>query len=190
MPGTHISKFADKLKRQHVLFDTNVISHAIAHQMDGHFNELFFCLKEQDCAPIITEMIEYELLQGALLPAHKSAKKKFLDQLGGARIPITQETWSTAIEIGQIYTRNSLKNYRIVDTCLSAHLKQYQKNLVLLTSNLRDFPLCIHERIGVHTIDMGAEIVTYGFLRIDKAKYANEQKRNSLVGKQIKSTLQ
>lgn len=159
---------------KHVLLDTCFIVKAHQYADTEFFDGLFSLLQGNDCTPVINEFIRFEFLRGCQTKAQIKAKTDFLDALsGGVVMPIDKEVLEGAIDISNIYSNKKVDSKQIsrVDCYLSSYLKKYSKNLIMVTLNHADFPLIVHDRFYVYTIDTKKEVLNIGFYSFDSDRF-------------------
>ncbi len=133
-------------------------------------------MAKNHCTPVINNLIKFEFLRGCKIEKHIKGKKDFLDGLSVEKylsLPVTPEIIEDATRIANIYSNKRIDNKQIgiVDCCLSSYLKKHSQLLTLLTLDNNDFPLVIHDRVGVEIIDTGKELLVLGFYEFNKKKY-------------------
>ncbi|NQU78046.1 hypothetical protein HQ544_05100 [Candidatus Falkowbacteria bacterium] len=165
------------LINKHVLLDTCFIIKAYQYNDTSYFNKLFLHLKNNNCIPVINEFIKFEFLCGCKTKEHISIKTDFLDFLSPEKtvlsLPIDECILNDAIKISNIYSNKNVnsKHPNAIDCYISAYLKKYEKNLLFVTLDNNDYPLILHDRIGIHTIDTEEEILVLGFYKFNNKKF-------------------
>lgn len=161
------------LDHKHVLLDTCFIIKAHQYAETEFFDGLFSLLKDNECVPVINEFIRFEFLRGCQTKAQIKAKTDFLNALSGVVMPIAKEVLEGAIDISNIYSNKRIDSKQIsrVDCYLSSYLNKYSKHLVMVTLNHADFPLALHDRFYVYTVDTKKEVLTIGFYSFDSGRF-------------------
>lgn len=82
------------------------------------------------------------------------------------------DVFEDSVYIANIYSNKGINNNQIsiVDVVNSAYLNKY-RDLILVTTDNGDYPLCIHDRLFIKTIDAKKEIITLGFYDFNSHKY-------------------
>lgn len=162
------------LKDQHILLDTCFIIKAHEYSDSKYFDELFSLLEENNCIPVTNKFIKFEFLRGCQVKEHVEDKLKFLKSLSspGLELPIHVNMLDDAIKIANIYSNKRISSkIGPIDCYISSYLKHHGDNLILVTINNSDFPLIVHDRVGIHTIDTKKEIITLGFYKFNTEEY-------------------
>ena len=161
------------LNNQHILLDTCFLIKAKEYSDTTYFDKLFLVLEENNCIPVVNEFIKFEFLRGCQKQSHITDKTNFLDSLSGVSLPTTQDILNTAIDIANIYQNKNIPNSKIsiVDCYISAYLQKYNQSLILLTLNNDDFPLILHDRVEIVTIDTQKDILVLGFYKFNINKF-------------------
>lgn len=166
------------LKDQHILLDTCFLIKAYQYSETAFFNELFFILESNNCVPLVNDFIRFEFLRGCKTQKHIDDKNNFLDGLSGITLPITPDILEDAVVISNIYSNKNInpKQISIVDCYISAYLKKYSNNVVLLTLDNNDYPLLIHDRVKIQIIDTKIEILVLGFYKFNNKGFDDTSK--------------
>jgi predicted nucleic acid-binding protein len=155
-------QLSETIKNKFVLFDTNVIINAFKY-LDV-FKELFDFLGDAEASPIYFPLIEFEFLRDAYDVTHKGKRKEFLREFTFSTMPLpSSNEIEDSIKIANAYTARKINNPSFIDCCIAAYLKKYAKNLFLITSNHKDFPIFLFDRIFIYTLDTEKDIFTIGF---------------------------
>ncbi|MCX6717248.1 MAG: PIN domain-containing protein [Candidatus Taylorbacteria bacterium] len=162
-----------KLDKKHILLDTCFIAKVYTYSDTEYFDKLFSIFNENNCTTIVNEFIKFEFLRGCKKAEHIKNKEKFLEGLSYVSLPVTPEILNDAIKISNIYSNKNIspKQISIVDCYISAYLKKYRDNLLLITLDNNDFPLLLHDRIIIETIDTEKEILVLGIYSFNLCKY-------------------
>lgn len=166
----------DVLQNSWVLLDNDVLIKTFQNFEATEFIAFIEKLKNAKITPLITEEIAFEFLSACNTAQELTTRKDFLNSLGIVALPPSdKDIINTAILISDIYHNKKQKGCTagLTDCVLSAQLKRYGTRLTLLTANLKDFPLVIHDRIGVHPIDIGTAVITLGLIRFNEAKFSD-----------------
>lgn len=170
----------ERLTRKHLLLDTNLIIN-IAKYGDV-FLPFLDQLVESSVKSVIDYAIKFEFLRSSNTKEDLQKKSQYLDALLGAdrlELMTDKEIFEKATEIGNIYSRrNSTYNKQISfgDCLIAAQMMKYNdhhETLFLATSDNKDFPLCIFDRIDIFTVDTKekGEIINIGIYSFSKSKY-------------------
>lgn len=162
-----------ELTNKHILLDTCFIIKSYQYFNTPFFNDLFRILEENQCTPVINEFIKFEFMRGCQKKEHIDIKADYLRKLSKLTLPITQDALAEAAIISNIYSNKNVNNNQIgiTDICNSTYLKKY-KDLFLLTLDNSDYPLIIHDRTNIETIDTEKEILLLGFYKFNNDKFA------------------
>lgn len=150
---------------KHVLLDTCFIAKAYEYSDTEYFNDLFDIFQKYNCTPIINEFIKFEFLRGCRTKQQIDTKLSFLKQLSGFTLPTAPEILDEAVKISNIYSNKGIHHEGIgpIDCYITSFLRKHHKNLVFVTLNHKDFPLLLHDRFHIHSIDTKKEILSIGF---------------------------
>ena len=123
--------------------------------------------------PVINEFIKFEFLRGCKIAKHIRDKHNYLEALSSMLLPVDKYILSDAIKVSIIYSNKNIKSKHInaIDCYISAYLKRYEKNLLFVTLDNNDYPLVLHDRLGIHTIDTEKEILVLGFYKFNNEKF-------------------
>lgn len=170
---TKTKQLEESIKHKHILLDTCFIIKAHQYAETEFFDGLFSLLEKYECIPVINEFIKFEFLRGCQTREQIQTKTKFLEALSGFVMPIDKDVLDGAIDISNIYSNKRVDSKQIsrVDCYLSSYLKKYPASLIMVTLNHPDYPLIIHDRFFVHTIDAGKEILTIGFYGFNTSNF-------------------
>lgn len=157
-----------------VLLDTCFIVKAQQYSNEKYFDEMFAVLKENQCRPFVNNLILFEYARGCQSPDHLKSKRDFLNKLSSKIIYIPPGFLKIAVRISNIYANKGINNKQIslVDCFNTAFLSVY-KNLVLVTLDINDYPLILHDRLKIVTIDTEKEILNLAFIKFNSSKYRN-----------------
>ncbi len=170
------------LRRKHLLLDTNVVINYMEHpkELEGVRKEF----EDVEAIPILDELVRFEYIRGAASPSEIETLKNFLmilfslpeSDIDRPQFPILQETVGTAATIANIYSKR-LKNLHApaIDCMLAAQMKKYYKSLILVTSDHKDFPPLLFDRIGIETVDTGRDIINICFYVFNIENFEREQ---------------
>lgn len=167
----------DQLERKHVLLDTCFLIKSKEYSDTEFFDDLYALFANNLCTPVVNEFIRFEFLRGSKYSDQFIAKSDFLEQLSpkgkSVTLPITADIVSDSIPISNIYANKNIQNTQIslVDCYISSYLKKYSRDLILITLNHKDFPLVLHDRLGIYPIDTDKEIITLGFYTFNQDKF-------------------
>jgi predicted nucleic acid-binding protein len=166
------------LRGKYLLLDTNVLINYQKYPVQ--MERVHSKFDEFETIPVLDEMVRFEYIRGAESPEEIKVLKIFLmilfklttadvDQL---QFPVNQETINTATDIANIYS-SRLKNLNApaIDCFLASQMKKYHKNLFLVTSDHKDFPSLLFDRIGIDTVDTGTDIINICFYKFSKEKF-------------------
>jgi predicted nucleic acid-binding protein len=160
------------LYQKHLLLDTCFLTKAHQYSDTNYFDELFSVLSKNKCIPVINDHVRFEFLRGCKTKEHVRSKKEWLDYLVYVTLPITPDIKEDAINIANVYANKNIKDsISLADCYISSFLKKHDNDLVFITLNHKDFPLLIHNRLHVHSIDAEKEILTPAFYQFDLEKY-------------------
>jgi len=162
------------LRKKAAILDTCLIAKAkdYSHTQE-YFDQFFSILKKYDCIPLIHDLITFEFFRGCKTQAHKKTKEEFLKLLSIEPLPVTKDDVDRAIVIANIYSNCNIPGTQIslVDCVNSALLERYGSSLVLVTTDINDYPLCLHDRFHVEVVDTKKEIINIGFFTFDKEAF-------------------
>jgi len=172
----------EQLRRKFLLLDTNILINYSKYPK--YMERVLEKFNEYETIPVLDEMVRFEYIRGAASPDEIGALKEFLMRLfhltpsdvDKPHFPITQETITTATDIANLYSK-SLKNLNAppIDCFLTAQMKKFYERLFLVTSDHKDFPPLLFDRIGIETVDVGSEILNICFYKFNIEKYERAQ---------------
>lgn len=167
------------LKNKYLLLDTNVLINSLKNpeKFSGFFTNI---QKELEMQPVIDHSIKFEFLRGAVFQEQKETLSDFLSLLFGKNyleLRVDSEIFNTATELANIFSRknsNSKSQISFGDCLISAQMCRYNKDkdqLFLATIDNKDFPLCVFDRIDIHTIDLCNDIINIGIYSFNTSSY-------------------
>jgi len=161
------------LKNGHIILDTNFIIKAYQNIDTPYFDNIFTVLKDNNCTPIINEYIKFEFLRGCKKSKQFFNKLDYLKALSEITLKTNDDICQNALEIANIYSNKNINKNQIsiVDIYNSAFLKKYNKNITLITTDYNDYPIYLHNRFKVDTVDTEKEILTLVYFEFDISKY-------------------
>jgi predicted nucleic acid-binding protein len=168
----------ERLQNKYAILDTNVLIYGATYS--EKFAPFFNVLEQYHVKSITSDAIIFEFLRGAQVREHLEVKIRYLKLLLGehiTKLPINPEIFETARKISNIYSNKDIsttKQISIVDCIIAAQLKKYNESreqLFLITTDNKDYPLSIFDRIGIYTIDADKEILNLGIYCWSAANY-------------------
>ncbi len=170
-----------QLKDRHLLLDTNLLIKSKDYTGDGYFDEFFGMLENLNVKSVIEEATRFEFLRGSKSKAHLHAKEEYLNLLLGKAkerqmiLPLSDDILKNARMLANIYSNKNgslSRQISATDCLIAAQLMKYEQSLLLATLDNDDFPLFIFDRIGIHTIDAGKEILNIGIYKFNSGKFS------------------
>ncbi|MEI7579055.1 MAG: hypothetical protein WCJ58_03365 [bacterium] len=165
----------DLLKEKFILLDTNILISSSKHLKE--FTDLFSFFSTNDCAVGTMDLLRFEYLRDAVTQENKTERELYLNRFSDFEINFASKYIKDCTQIGQIYSRyNKTSHQKIsfIDCAISSILKNFHARLYLLTINHDDFPLILHDRIKVFTLDCGNEILNPALYSFNLNKLGNE----------------
>ncbi|QQG52323.1 MAG: hypothetical protein HY931_03215 [Candidatus Falkowbacteria bacterium] len=160
------------VSNNHIILDTCFIIKAYEYSNTPYFNELFEYLAGNHCIPIINDLINFEFLKGCKKQIHRKIKEDYLNSFVAAVLPCSNEIIKNATVLSNLYSNKNINNNQIsfVDLCNAAFLKKH-KDLLLITLDNNDYPLCVHDRLEIYTIDTEKEVLSFGIYKFNFSKF-------------------
>ncbi len=160
-------------QNSHIILDTCVLIKASEYSSTPYFDRLFEGLADKHCIPVITDFIRFEFMRGCKKKEHSEVKKNYLDSFVFMDLPFVYEIIKDATLIANLYANKNINNNQIslIDLCNSAFLKKHSENLFLITLDNNDYPVCLHDRVDIQTIDTQKEILTFGVYKFNMNKF-------------------
>ncbi|MDO8487017.1 MAG: hypothetical protein Q7S45_01880 [Candidatus Curtissbacteria bacterium] len=134
--------FFQTLKNSHLLLDTNVFIDAFHNP--GEYGKFFNELKGNGVTLVTVNAVLIEFTKGSFELKIFEEKKKFLDEIIDAIIPLEKGVFDNAIGLLKLYGIEG-KDISIVDLLLGGTLVKYGKNIYLMTKDIKDFPANIYK---------------------------------------------
>lgn len=153
------------IKNKWILLDTNVLLKAARDP--SKFTQLFSFIEKYNCKLAYNQMIRAEFLQSIWKPELITKAELFLENLKIIDIPFNnfKELTDLAMEATRKLRKNKKNLPGLIDSYLISLIKFYNGNLLLLTSNHKDFAYSLN-RFHIETIEFNEEEITnYGFYR-------------------------
>lgn len=162
-----------QLENRWVLFDADIIIKAYKYSKEAEFVSFLHLLKNFGITAVSSLHVFYEVVASSSSFQESQAQKDFFNDIMETTLPYDISIMNSAINISNIYHNKKVNgcNASMSDCILSAYLRKYGNNLTLITANLKDFPLIIHDRLGIHTIDVGSQVITAGIIKFNEEKY-------------------
>lgn len=164
-----------QLKHSWLLLDADILIKAYRYLNEPEMGSFLNTLKNLEVKTIITRQVSFEITAGCASAKELESYTSFLeDVVTEPLLPEDNDIYNTATNIAAIYRNKKQKDCGagLTDCLLSSFLKKFHHvKLNLLTSNLKDFPLLLHERRGIHTIDVGSQVIMAGVISFDSKKY-------------------
>jgi predicted nucleic acid-binding protein len=143
------AELAKLLDHKFVVFDTNILIEAYKH-FDA-FAVLLNFFKRCNCKVLYFPLIQFEFTRDAFIAEHHRSRQRFLEKLGGTSMPFNDELVREALSIANVYAHQKIASKpSLVDCCIAALMKHYADKVFLVTTNHKDFPLLLFDRI--HTL--------------------------------------
>jgi len=160
----------NNFNRQHILLDTNILIASIKQSIGIKVFTDF--LSENECTQIIIDAVSFELLGYSKDPSEYKILDNFLKPF--IKIPSKNEDVNNAIWLSVLIKHKIpqiRKQISYTDFLIAAQLMKYKKRIILATTNWRDFPDIIFDRIKIMAIDTGKEVLTIAFIQFNQEKY-------------------
>jgi len=170
-------KFRKLIQDQYIVLDTNILIKALGNLEP--FKELFQFLRNSNCDRVNFELVNFEFTRNDFLPELKKIKEEFISKINFTNLPYTPDLLKQAIKIARVYSHQGIQKGQIslVDCCIGALLKQYNKKLFLATLNHSDFPTALFDREYIWPIDAKNNIFTVAFYRFNSKKWQALKKK-------------
>ncbi|HBH46407.1 MAG: hypothetical protein A2445_05325 [Candidatus Jacksonbacteria bacterium RIFOXYC2_FULL_44_29] len=160
------------LKNKSILLDTNIL---IAYsKYTNHLDPFFSYLTKHDSIPYITDAISFEFLRYSCTGGEFKKLEGWLLAQDMPMIHSKPEDVETATKLSVMYANKRMadkKQVSFVDMLNAAQLIRYKDEIVLMTTDIHDYPLGIFDRIGVQAIDVVDQVLTVAFIRYNEQKY-------------------
>ncbi len=147
------------LRDKHLLIDTNVLRDAANHPVV--FGKFFNTLKESEITLTTIDAVQYEILKGSASETKYMEKKKLVDSVIDAVLPLSASTIALAYELIKVYERDG-SALGITDLMLGATLMQYKKSIFLMTRDTTDFIQSVFNASYIINAKHKKGIFTYG----------------------------
>lgn len=147
------------IKGKHLLLDTNFFIDASNHK--GSFKNLVKTFLENDATLVSIEPVLTEFLKGSPSEDKYKIKAEYFEEIVSSFLPITKDVFDNARELTRMYKEEG-KGVSIVDLLLGATLMKYQRNLCLITKDIKDFPTNIFLRLTHFSLMGHRSIQSYG----------------------------
>ncbi|TSC65658.1 MAG: hypothetical protein CEO22_401 [Candidatus Berkelbacteria bacterium Gr01-1014_85] len=92
-------------------------------------------------------------------------------------LPITKDTHDQALIIANILAMNGRSDIGLSDCYIITQAKKFATNLLIATSNHKDFPLFFFDRVGHHVVTDTVHPILICFYRFSAEKYKNQSER-------------
>lgn len=153
----------EKLKNKWILTDTNILLKASRNP--EAFSDVFNLIKDANCQMAYCQLVRAEFLQSVWQTKLIDAQEKFLEDLNMVDLPLRPLAELTNLVMKN--TRQLRKSQKplpdLTDSYLIALAQKYNPNLVVLTTNHKDFAYTL-KRFYVEALEISEkEILTVGF---------------------------
>lgn len=147
------------LRNKHLLLDANIFRDYT--KSPSVYTEFFNLLKESDITLATVNEVKYEILKGSNSKNKYDEKNKLIDDIIDVLIPSTKETQSLIYSLIQEYGIEG-SAVGITDLTLGAMLKQFRRNICLMTRDTTDFTQSIFDLKFIINASHNRGIFTYG----------------------------
>lgn len=147
------------IKGRHLLLDTNFFIDASNHK--SSFKSLVKTFLENDATLVTIEPVQAEFLKGSPSEDKYKIKAEYFGEIVSNFLPVTKDVFDNARELTRMYKEEG-KGVSIVDLLLGVTLIKYQKNLCLITKDIKDFPTNIFRRLTHFSLMGYRSIQSYG----------------------------
>ena len=165
------------LKLKHVLVDTCFLIHWQKYSSANYFDNVLKILEENNCVPVINELIRQEFTRLAASRQHYNERNDFIEKFRAYSLPISQDIWEDAILISQICNFSHKIVNSITDSVIMAQMKKWESKLVLLTADLSDFQKPFIDRFNLQAIDVKNNVITIGFHKFNNQEFLTHKSR-------------
>ncbi len=173
------TELMQKLKLKTLLLDTCVLGKIRHNVKHPKIQDLLQDFDTTNCPLYLSDFIRIEFLRDSNSYKEAYSRKQVLEELcEDLSFPIKDSVFKEAVTLSCIYARKKIERIDFVDLITSALLKNFTSEtngLVLVTTNHKDFPLAVHDRIGVVALDVEKEVISLGFYRVNPAKWSSEE---------------
>lgn len=159
-----------------LLIDNDVLS-VFAKNASKH--PLPKLIQEAGATAVINDAIRFEFLAFSRNQNETDELLKYLENF--TSLSIQKDDIDNAIFLSQVYTLSQKESVKcsFVDCLNAAHALRYGGNLLLVTSNYRDYPTIVFDRLTVQAYDLDKEVVTIAVLKLNEDKYRAARDRYS-----------
>lgn len=160
-----------QLDHKYILFDTNIFIKAAKHF--DTFEIIFRELKRLSCPITYFPLIEFEFTRDASITKKRKEREEFFEKIAALPMPIEKTLIDEALAISKVYSFNkiSIDQISLVDCIIAAYVKHYHASLFLMTTNHKDFPLILFDRIQTFALDAGAEVLVPAIYKFNNEKW-------------------
>lgn len=147
------------IRGKHLLLDTNFFIDSSNHK--SSFKSLVKTFLENDATLVSIEPVRAEFLKGSPSEDKYKIKAEYFEEIVSNFLPVTKDIFDNVRELTKMYKEEG-KGVSIVDLLLGATLIKYQKNLCLITKDIKDFPTNIFRRLTHFNLLDRRSIQSYG----------------------------
>lgn len=166
MPAIDTTDWRRVVQNKHLIFDTDAIITLLAFQAEDIFNRL----KDLNVTFNYIHPVVLELMATGS-QAEKSKRTSVLLDYDFTMLPIAAKEQSLAVQIQSARPLNYKGNPSVADYYLAAALAKYaHTDSLLLTSNVKDFPLPLFPRKAVIPLTNMSDLKTVAILGFDQSK--------------------
>ncbi len=173
----------EQLKDKFILLDTNVLIHSSKNTEE--YSSFYSALHSHNVKAVLEECVRFEFLRSVSDKKERKEYELLLSLLTGSAsdpwvLPVSSETFATAKDIANLYTRDNKPKIEFGDCMIAAQMHKYAgSGLYLATENHNDFPRILFELVCTHVVDVSkrGELHTIGIykFRIDNYKKLMEK---------------
>lgn len=153
------------LNNKHLLLDTNVFRDFASKS--SVFTSFFNDLKNADVTLATIDLVKYEILKGSADKNKYQAKSKLIADIIDTTISTTPKTFEIVYDLIREYGIDGA-SLDITDLFLGAVLKQYKRNIFLLTRDTTDFIQNVFELKDIVNVPINKGVFTYGVYQYTK----------------------
>lgn len=155
------------------LLDTSVIAESVKKNR-SEVLDFLEKIAENGGTFLTNDFVEFEFTRGCKTPEQYKKKQAVLESLNKTKLPFDSDVSHDAVTIANIYSNKNVnqKQISLIDCLISSFLKKYSDNpLMLITLDNYDYPICLHDRVGVYTIAYPECILNIGLYKFNTDKF-------------------
>lgn len=162
-----------EFNNRYAILDTNILSKMVDERRAEQYEPVFTFLKKNNVDLLILKATYFEFLGFNPNKGIYDLNKEWIERL--TMLPVKDEDLENATYLSALYKHMdvSMNNNQIslVDCLHGAALVKFKEKMVIVTTDLHDYPITIFDLVRTDSITDGRKVVIVGYFTFNKSKY-------------------